>query len=40
MEPSGVETPEQFREFIKHDIERWNSLVDLTGVTRGKPQSK
>jgi tripartite-type tricarboxylate transporter receptor subunit TctC len=40
MEPSGVDTPEQFREFIKNDINRWNRLIDLTGVARGKPQSK
>jgi tripartite-type tricarboxylate transporter receptor subunit TctC len=36
MEPNGVETPEQFREFIRTDTERWNKLIDVTGVKRGK----
>ena len=40
MEPSGVETPEQFRAFIKSDIDRWNRLIDLTGVKRGKVAGK
>jgi tripartite-type tricarboxylate transporter receptor subunit TctC len=40
MESSGVETPDQFREFIKNDIDRWNRLIDLTGVARGKSSAK
>lgn len=40
QEPSGVETPQQFREFIKSDIDRWNRLIDLTGVKRGKSEAK
>ena len=37
MEPNGVDTPEQFRQFIRDDIDRWNRLIDVTGVKRGKP---
>lgn len=37
MEPSGVETTEQFRAFIASDIERWNRVIDRAGVKRGKP---
>jgi tripartite-type tricarboxylate transporter receptor subunit TctC len=36
MEPSEVTTPDQFRAFIKEDIDRWNKLIDKAGVQRGK----
>jgi tripartite-type tricarboxylate transporter receptor subunit TctC len=39
QEPSGVETPEQFRAFIKEDIDRWNRVIDRAGVKRGRPAS-
>ena len=37
MEPSGVETPDQFRQFIANDIARFNRLIDVSGVKRGRP---
>jgi tripartite-type tricarboxylate transporter receptor subunit TctC len=37
QEPTEIETPEQFRNFIKEDIDRWNKLIDQAGVSRGKP---
>jgi tripartite-type tricarboxylate transporter receptor subunit TctC len=36
MEPSEVTTPDQFKAFIKEDIDRWNKLIDQAGVERGK----
>lgn len=39
MEASGVETPEQFKQFIRNDIDRWNRLIDQAGIARGKPRS-
>jgi tripartite-type tricarboxylate transporter receptor subunit TctC len=36
MEPSEVTTPDEFRAFIKEDIDRWNKLIDKAGVQRGK----
>jgi tripartite-type tricarboxylate transporter receptor subunit TctC len=38
MEDPGVETPEEFRTFIKNDIDRWNKMIDLSGVARGRPK--
>jgi tripartite-type tricarboxylate transporter receptor subunit TctC len=38
MEDAGVETPEQFRTFIKNDVDRWNKMIDLSGVSRGRPK--
>jgi tripartite-type tricarboxylate transporter receptor subunit TctC len=36
MEPSEVTSPDDFKAFIKEDIDRWNGLIDKAGVTRGK----
>ena len=32
QEPSGLERPEEFRDFIRNDIDRWNQLIDRAGV--------
>lgn len=39
MEPTPVNTPDKFRTFIKEDIARFNRVIDLAGVKRGKPAS-
>lgn len=36
MEPSEVTTTDEFRAFIKEDIDRWNKLIDQAGVERGR----
>jgi len=36
QELPDIHSPEEFRSFIKEDIDRWNRLIDQAGVSRSK----
>jgi tripartite-type tricarboxylate transporter receptor subunit TctC len=39
LQPAPAWNPEQFGDYVRSEIARWNRTIDMAGVQRGKPQS-